>query len=110
MAKRVGVKKERKFSDIFSKYKTYDTSQGHGSQEEWSVAWESMTGGQAAEVLSEQSRSPLAILGFLITPTVSELKTRYRELILKHHPDQGGDSKMAREIIAAYTVVLESIS
>ncbi len=99
--------KKRQFSDI--KYKTYDTSEGHGSVAEWRSHWESMTGEQATKIINGQSQSPLAILGFDFKPTEEVLTKRYRQLMQQHHPDKGGDEATAKKIIAAYTILLESL-
>ncbi len=37
-----------------------------------------------------------------IDATVSELKKRWKELALQHHPDKGGDAAVFTELNAAY--------
>jgi DnaJ-class molecular chaperone len=48
-------------------------------------------------------------MDFATMPTKSQLGTRYRELMQKHHPDHGGDMATARKIIAAFTILSELV-
>lgn len=90
--------------DFMAGYRTYDPAkEGFGSVKQWSASWESMGFDEA--VTRVGSEDPLAILGFTALPSYDELKRAYRKLIMKHHPDAGGDEAMAKKIIAAYTVL-----
>ena len=51
----------------------------------------------------------LSILEFSTQPTEQELKTRYRELVKKYHPDKGGDAEKFEEISKAYNDALKLI-
>lgn len=97
--------KKRSFSDVFSKYKTYDPAkEGYGSVKDWRGSFkETMGVGEAATALGDDS--PLTILGLTAMPTYDELKKLYRKLMKVHHPDAGGDAERAKLIIAAYTVL-----
>ena len=87
-------------------YKTYDDSQGRGNVHEWRTAWDHMTGDQARDII--QNKDPLAVLGFTQLPaTEKELNLRYYKLIQIHHPDHGGTTAKAKDIIAAYTILKE---
>lgn len=44
-------------------------------------------------------------LGVDKTATESEIKSAYRKLAMKHHPDRGGDQEKFQEIQAAYAVL-----
>ncbi len=36
-----------------------------------------------------------------------EIRTKYRNLVKKHHPDLGGDTKTMQEINTAYEIALK---
>ena len=100
--------KKRSFADI--KYKTYDTSAGYGNVSEWQSAWNRRMGTEEA-TRQLGSADPLSILGFEATPTLDELKRRYRKLMLQYHPDAGGtDPAKAASIIAAYSLLEEQLN
>jgi hypothetical protein len=91
-------------------YKTYDTSEGFGSIDEWRDMWEDMTGEQAGVILGKQKSSPLSIFRLAALPaTMNDLKTVYRQLMLKNHPDRGGTHEASVLITAAYTTLKEQI-
>lgn len=48
---------------------------------------------------------PYTILSVPRNATVTEIKSSYRKLALKHHPDKGGDEAMFKEISAAYEIL-----
>ena len=93
--------------EFMAGYATYDPSDGlgRGSVGSWHTAWEDMGSGQARSILKDESDTPLAILGFTSPPTMEELNKRFRELMVIHHPDKGGDLKMAQRIIAAWAIL-----
>jgi len=45
------------------------------------------------------------ILGLIPPKTKKELKKRYRQLILKHHPDKGGNSEQFVKITDSYNTL-----
>ena len=90
---------------FLSGYKTYDTSTGKGSRDQWRAAWQAMGAEEAAAVL--QDEDPLAILGFSQRPSKAELGKRFRELVQKHHPDKGGDAAMFKKVYAAWSTLNE---
>ena len=60
----------------------------------------------------EQWRAPLAVaqdlydvLGVAEAATDREIKSAYRKMSLKHHPDKGGDERVFKEVSAAYEVL-----
>lgn len=48
------------------------------------------------------------ILGLESDATDAEVKTRYRDLMKKHHPDMGGDPKEFMKIRKAYLKIMET--
>lgn len=46
------------------------------------------------------------VLGISSSATKSEIKTAYRKLALKHHPDKGGDAATFNKITTAYKEAL----
>jgi DnaJ-class molecular chaperone len=89
---------------FMSGYRTYDTSKGFGSQDEWKKIFEHRLGIDAAqEALG--SDNPHSILGVKLTATWSEIKAAYRKLVMIHHPDKGGDAATFRKIQGAYEVL-----
>jgi hypothetical protein len=92
------------FNKLFSKYKTYDDSQGRGSVEEWRNFFnEKMSSSDAVKLIKKED--PLKILGLDSMPTMYELKEAYRKLVMIHHPDRGGDPVHCKKIIAAFTLL-----
>jgi DnaJ family protein A protein 2 len=60
---------------------------------------------EATKVVGKQH--PLDILGLTGKPTWDEIKSVYRKLVLKHHPDRGGDPEMFKKVQAAYELLEE---
>ncbi len=59
----------------------------------------------------EELKTALRVLGLGERATLKEIKTRYRELAKRHHPD-GGDGACSEEIyrvIEAKRVILEYV-
>ena len=51
--------------------------------------------------------NPYDILGISKNASKNEIKSRYKELILRHHPDKGGDSDKFFQIHNAYKILNE---
>ncbi len=83
-------------------YRTYDARQGFGNAGEWKRAWDEVMGHEDALRFLGQD-SPLTVMGFDSLPTAAELKKRYRDLMMLHHPDKGGSEELTKKIIAAYS-------
>ena len=52
-------------------------------------------------------KSPYQVLGVSNKATVHEIKTTYKKLALKYHPDRGGDIKKMQEITWARDLLLD---
>lgn len=110
-------KKVRKFSDIFSKYKTYNPdTDGFGSQNQWKQAFNQRMGKEeASHVISSQSNSTWTILGLPEKPkTIDELKKAYRKVIMQHAScfevnATEQQQNEAKELIAAYTILSDQL-
>lgn len=50
------------------------------------------------------------ILGLPVTATPDEIKARWRELAMVHHPDRGGDAATFNAICDAYKIAMEEAS
>jgi DnaJ-domain-containing protein 1 len=50
------------------------------------------------------------VLGLLRTATVEEVKHRYRELVLEHHPDRSGDPEMFKSVQVAYEDAMKRLT
>ena len=104
----MAIKEKKKKRGFLDGYETYDTSHGFGSKAEWRAAWnERMSHNKAKATLEEND--PLVIMGFSSMPSKVELDKRYRELVMIHHPDKGGDTKQFIKIHAAWSLLTENI-
>jgi len=91
----------------FLDYKTYDTKNGYGNCSEWRSAWnERMSHDLATSTLNRDN--PLDVMGFSSMPSKAELDKRYRELVMIHHPDKGGDAKQFIKIQAAWSILTDN--
>lgn len=90
-------------------YKTYDTSHGFGNPNEWRSAFNERMGyKEAQDFLRDVKQEEIPfILEMRAAKTLNDLKAVYREALKLHHPDKGGDTKVAQAIIAMYTTLKE---
>ena len=91
-------------------YKTYDTSDGFGNSNEWRKTFSKRMGSkEARKILEEENKTPEQILEIdnkdWMFYTFGALRRKYKEMIMKYHPDRGGATNMAQRIIAAYTIL-----
>ena len=100
----------KSFAEKLASYKTYDPrKEGYGSVDEWKAAWDEVMGHEEAMgFLADEN--PLTILGFDVMPDLKALKKRFRELIMLHHPDKGGEKAQAQRIIAAYSELTRKLA
>lgn len=89
------------FSD--AAYEHYDPSvEGYGNAEEWARIAEELFG-KAPPTRRFTKNDWLTILGINYMPkTLDELKTVFRKAMMKAHPDHGGTSEAARDVLEAY--------
>lgn len=101
------TKKQKK--GFMDGYKKYDTSNGFGDETQWKEAFKERMGyGEAKVILS--SDDPYSILGLAFGATLAEIKTAYRKLAMKYHPDKNLDcdtTEKMQKIIAAYTILTQ---
>jgi len=57
-------------------------------------------------------QAALLILGLSERSTLREIKSRYRQLVKRHHPDTGNadDQGIIRKVNAAYRIVLDYVT
>ena len=53
-------------------------------------------------IASTYDATLLAKLNLPATATIDDIKSRFRELAQKHHPDKGGNPKIFMDLLAAY--------
>lgn len=99
---------------FLSGYKTYDTSEGFGSPDEWKQAFNKrMSMEDAVKILDDDD--PYTILGVAMGDMFDVVKKAFRKLAMKFHPDKnpGKEKEMnekMRKIIAAYTIIKKSVT
>jgi hypothetical protein len=88
------VKKKKGFLEG---YKTYDTTGGFGSVEDWKKAFEKRFNFKVISV--EEKATNVSILQPLYDATdFFMLRKAYRELMMQYHPDKAGDSEENKTI------------
>ena len=74
--------------DFMSGYKTYDPSKsGYGNPDKWREAFDVRMDRETAKTIIG-SRSPYDILGVPETADAYEIKSAYRKMAMKFHPDK----------------------
>lgn len=105
------IKEKKPKKGFADGYKTYDTSNGYGSAREWREGfYEKISDKEAIKILHEQEDTPYQILGISEGATKQEIKSAFRTMIIKWHPDKNQDNiteaeYMSKRIIAAYTIL-----
>jgi len=67
-----------------------------------------MSGEEAATILEEAKEGPWAVLDVPMGASLEEIKSAFRKLMYKWHPDHNNDpnaTAMTQRIIAAYTIL-----
>ena len=98
------MKKKRKFSDVFSKYKIYDDSFGRGSIVEWRDSFNQRYSQEEANSIVKDN-NPYTIMELDYGCDLNTVKSKYRKLMMENHPDRGGDPIRCKMIIAAYSIL-----
>ena len=92
-------------------YKTYNPKvEGYGSTDGWKQAFNHRMGfDEAKTILSNDD--PYSILQILVNATLIEIKSAYRKMAMKWHPDKNKDidtTEKMQKIIAAYTFLTKN--
>jgi DnaJ-domain-containing protein 1 len=53
-----------------------------------------------------QRQQALAVMGLPASATQQQIKTRYRTLAKRYHPDLGGDPRQMSRLTAAYSILM----
>lgn len=90
-----------------SPYGTYKGERGNPRQ--WRAGFEEVWGyAKSVDVGDVKVEgSPYSVLGLDPTATFDEVKAAFRKLVLRHHPDHGGDKETCRRVIAAFKQIKE---
>jgi len=80
-------------------YETYDTSNGYGNPDEWRAAFNSVV---------QKEPDPYSVLNISRNSTKQEIKTAYRKLAFKYHPDKNSTSTQFSIISRAYKSLMHS--
>jgi hypothetical protein len=80
-----------------SLYGTHDGPRGNRSQ--WGAAFDEARQ-RSTDILGDDC--PFSILGVSVTANMAMVNKAFKALILKNHPDKGGDADVCRRIIAAH--------
>jgi ATP-dependent DNA ligase len=88
-------------SSIFDKYETYDTTNGFGNPNEWQSAFNQV-------VSNTSSIDPYTTLNIPSNATQEQIKSAYRSLAKKFHPDKCPNSNRFDNINKAYKLIYNS--
>ena len=97
--------KTKRKRNIWTDPAPYGTYKGEpGSPQQWRQAfdevWRYASGVDTSDV--KIGESPYAVLGLPNSASFDEVKASFKKLVLKHHPDHGGDNETCRRVIAAF--------
>ena len=106
-------KKKKKWDDMMSRYKTYDTSTGRGGADAWKASFEKRMG-KNPEVDSIPATAAFEhILELHECQTKADLKDVYKKLMKQFHPDVAGDTEennqISQEINSEYKKLLRKL-
>jgi len=99
------MKKKSSIWDGTPRYGTYKGPRGNPAQ--WRVAFEEAmySHEKALGILGDSSETPRAILGVTDDASPSQVKAAWRRLVVKYHPDHGGDRTKFEKVMAAYSLL-----
>lgn len=102
------MKEKKPKKPFMSGYKHYDPKDGFGSPDQWREAFNARMGlDEANRVL--HGLSPWAVLGLKENVTFDEVKSAYRKLAMKFHPDRGGNPEEFKKVQAAYEILEDKL-
>jgi DnaJ-domain-containing protein 1 len=89
-------------------YKTYNPEvEGYGNEDQWNAAFKHRMGWDEAKTILNNDDA-YSILGIVFGSTFAEIKSAFRKMAMKYHPDRnpGVDTtEKMQKIIAAYTLL-----
>ena len=104
------MKEKKPKKGFLEGYNTYDVkTEGFGTPSSWKSAFNERMGYEEATdfLRSAKNEIPFAV-EMRAAKTLAELKSIYRTAMKRHHPDVGGDTEIAKSIVALYTVLKEN--
>ncbi len=90
-----------------SRYGTYEGERGSPSQ--WRNTFAAMSGDEARVIIEAAKETPWSLLGIEPTDDLKAIKSAYRKRMLEVHPDRGGSEEAAKKVIAAWTLIEETL-
>ncbi len=88
-------------------YKTYDTSEGFGSPDQWRSDFFQRMGFEEAKLIIK-NKSPYDIIGVSRSDSKQIAQAAFWKLAKLHHPDTGGSTEKMQEINAAWSLICDS--
>lgn len=93
-------------------YKTYNPkTEGYGDANQWKNSFNKRMGFKEAKTILGEN-DPYFILELPTDATLADLKSQYRKMAMKWHPDRNRDidtTEQMKKIGAAYTILLRKI-
>lgn len=88
----MAIKEKKPKKGFLDGYKTYDTTNGFGSVDDWKKAFEKRMNYRIVSVEEKQSNQSI-LQPLYDAQDFFALRKAYRELMMQYHPDKAGDTE-----------------